>query len=56
MVSTWEAFSSLDALNGPKIVLGNDYETESKGKGRIYVDHVSFNNVCMSQLLLPTSC
>ena len=34
MVSTREAFSSLDASNGPKIVLGDDSETESKGKSR----------------------
>ena len=45
MVSTREAFSSLDDLNGPKIVLGDDYETKSKGKGRIDLDHGSFNNV-----------
>ena len=39
------AFSSLDDLNGPNNVLGDDYETECKGKGRIDLDHGSFNNV-----------
>ena len=53
MVSTWEAFSSLDALNGPKIVLGDDYETESKGKDRIDLEHGSFNNVLYVQGLVP---
>ena len=56
MVSTRDAFSSLDASNGPKIVLGDDFETKSKGKGRIDLDHGSFNNVCMSQVVLLISC
>ena len=45
MVLKKEAFNSLDALNGPKIVLGDDSKIEIKGKGRIDLDHGSFNNV-----------
>ena len=45
MVSTRDAFSSLDDSNGPKIVLGDDSKTKSKGKGRIDLDHGSSNNV-----------
>ena len=45
MVLTRETFSSLDDSNGPSIVLGDDSETKCKGEGRIYIDHVSFNNV-----------
>ena len=44
MVWTRDSFTYLDASNGPKIVLGDDSETESKGKSRIYIDHGSFNN------------
>ena len=45
MVSIKEAFSSLDDSKGPKILLGDNAETESKGKGSIDFDHGSFNNV-----------
>ena len=45
MVSAKEAFSSLDMSKGPSIVLGDDSLTESKGKGRIELDHGNFNNV-----------
>ena len=45
MVSTKEAFSSLDMSKGPSIVLGDDSLTESKGKGRIDLDHGKFSNV-----------
>ena len=45
MVSTREAFSSLDDLNGPNISLGYNSNTKIKGKGRIDIDHGSFNNV-----------
>ena len=45
MVSTKETFSSLDMLKGPPIVLGDDSLTDSWGKGRIDLDHGSFNNV-----------
>ena len=45
MVLTREAFSSLNDSNGPKIVLVDDSKMESKGKGRIDLDHGSFNNV-----------
>ena len=45
MVSTEEAFISLDMLKGPPIVLGDDSLTESFGKGRIDFDHGKFSNV-----------
>ena len=45
MVSKREELSSLDYLNGPKIVSGDDCKNESKWKGRINLDHSSFNNV-----------
>ena len=44
MVSTNEAFSSLDMSKGPPIVLGDD-SLDSLGKGRIDLDHGNFNNV-----------
>ena len=47
MVSTKETFSSIDMLKGPPIVLGDDSVTDSLGKGRIDLDHGSFNNVFM---------
>ena len=45
MVSTKEAFSSLDMLKRPSIVLGDDSLTETKGKGKIDLDHGQFSNV-----------
>ena len=45
MVSTKEAFTSLDMSKGPPIVLGDDSLTESLGKGRNDVDHGKFSNV-----------
>ena len=45
MVSKRETFSSLDDSKGPKMVLGNEFITNSLGKGRIDLDHGSFNNV-----------
>ena len=45
MVLTKEAFSSLDMLKGPPIVLEDDSLTDSLGKGRIDLDHGKFNNV-----------
>ena len=45
MVSTREALSSLDDFNGTNILLRYNSEIERKGKGRIYIDHGSFNNV-----------
>ena len=45
MVSTKEAFSSLDYSKGPNLTPGDNTETKSKGKGSIYFDHGSFNNV-----------
>ena len=45
MVSTKEAFTSLDMSKGPPIVLGDDSLTESLGKGRIDLDHGKFSNV-----------
>ena len=45
MVWTMDVFSSLDDSNGTNIVLGYDSKTESKGKGRIDLDHGSSNNI-----------
>ena len=45
MVSTKEAYSSLDMSKGPPIFLGDDSLTDSLGKGRIDLDHGKFNNV-----------
>ena len=45
MVLTRETFSSLDDSKGPKIVLGGNSITDSMGKGRIDLDHGSFNDV-----------
>ena len=47
MVSTKEAFTSLDMSKGPPIVLGDDSLTESLGKGSIDLDHGKFNNVLL---------
>ena len=56
MVSTRDSFVSLDALNSPKIVLGDDSKTESKGKARIDLAMVPSIMFCMSQVLLLISC
>ena len=57
MVSTKEAFASLDMLKCPPIVLGDDSLTDNLGKGRIDLDHGKFNNVLyvlgLSSNLLP---
>ena len=45
MVSTKEAFSSLEMSKGPPIVLGDDSLTEILGKGRIDLDDGQFSNV-----------
>ena len=45
VVSTMEAFSSLDMSKGPPIMLGDDSLTDSLGKGRIDLDHGKFSNV-----------
>ena len=45
MVSIKEAFTSLEMLKGPPIVLGDDSLTESLCKGRIDLDHGKFSNV-----------
>ena len=45
IVSTKEAFTSLDNSKGQPIVLGDDSLTESLGKGGIDIDHCKFNNV-----------
>ena len=44
MVSTKEAFSSLDMPKVLPIVLGDDSLTDSLGKGRIDLDHGTFSN------------
>ena len=45
MISKKGAFSSLDMLKGPPIVLGDNSLTDSMGKGRIDINHGNFNNV-----------
>ena len=45
MVMIREAFSSLDIFKRPKIVLGDDSLSDSKGKGRIDLDVGSFKDV-----------
>ena len=45
MVSTKEAFSSIEMSKGPPIVLGYDSLTDILGKGRIDLDHAKFSNV-----------
>ena len=45
MVSTRDSFSFLDSFGGPIVVLGDDCQTASKGRGRIDIDHGSFTNV-----------
>ena len=45
MVSTKEAFTSLDMSKRTPIVLGDDSLTESLDKGRIDIDHGKFSNV-----------
>ena len=45
MVSMREIFSSLDMSKGPPIDLGDNSLTDSMGKGRIDINHRSFNNV-----------
>ena len=45
MVSTKEAFSSLDMSKVLPIVLGDDSLTDSLGKGRIDLNHGKLNNV-----------
>ena len=55
MVSTKEAFSSLDISKGPPIVLGDDSLTESLGKGRMILIMVSSAMCCMFQVLPLTS-
>ena len=57
MVLTKETLSSLDIYKVPPIVLGYESLTNSLGKGRIDLDHGSFNNVLyvpgLSSNLLP---
>ena len=45
MVSKKESFSSLDHSKGTNILMGDNSETKSKGKGSIDFDHGSFNIV-----------
>ena len=55
MVSTKEAFSSLDMSKGPPIVLGDDSLTESWAKGGLIFSMVSSAMCCMFQVLPLTS-
>ena len=56
MVLTREPFSSLDDSKGPKIVLGDESVTESKGKVGLILNMVISMICCMSYVLLLTSC
>ena len=47
MVSTKEAFTSLDMLKGPPIVLGDDSLNESLGNGGLILTMVSSAMYCM---------
>ena len=51
MVSTKETFSSLDMSKGPLIVLGDDFLTDSMGKGMLDLDHGKSNNVLYVPIL-----
>ena len=44
-----DTFSSLDMSKGPPIVLGDNSLTDNMGKGKIDLDHSSFNNVMYVQ-------
>lgn len=45
MASTKEAFSSLDACKGPPILMGDGSPVDITGKGRIELNHGSFEDV-----------
>ena len=45
MVLTREVLSSLEMLKVPPIILGDNSLIDSMGKGRIDLDHGSFNDV-----------
>ena len=45
MASTNEAFSSLDACKGPPILMGDDSPIDIINKGRIELNHGSFEDV-----------
>ena len=57
MDATKEAFSSLDACKGPPILMGGDSPVEITDKGRIKLNHGSFEDVLhvpkLSVNLLP---
>ena len=42
---TRDTSSSLENSKGPKIILGDDFVTDSMAKGRIDLNHGSFNDV-----------
>ena len=45
MAATKEAFSSLDVCKGPPILMGDDSPVEITGKGKIELNHGSFEDV-----------
>ena len=45
MAATKEAFSSLDVCKSPPILMGDDSPVEITGKGKIELNHCSFENV-----------
>ena len=45
MVSTRDTLSYLNDSKRPKNVLGDEFVTDSMGKGRVNLDHGSFNDV-----------
>ena len=45
MDATKESFSSLDACKGPPILMGDDSPVDITGKGRIELNHGSFEDV-----------
>ena len=51
MVATRELFSSIDLNVGPTVRMGDDSEIQTKGIGRIYLEHGYFSDVlCVPDL------
>ena len=45
MVSTIELFPSMHSNSGPAVQMGDDSEIQTKGVGRIYMEHGYFSDV-----------
>ena len=56
VVSTKEAFTSLDMSKGPPIVIGDDSLTEVWEKGGLILIMVNSAMCCMCLVFPPTSC